>query len=267
MTVGVAIDVPQSVLYAESLLDPVDVTPKSPLLWQPGALTSGFRRPSSVGPQLLKGAIALVLVSRSESFANVVMEAAAVGCPCVISPEVGLSTAVAEARAGIVAAPSDPPPRERDHPLRAEPDDGGSRSRLDNVEVGLKLASFALARHGVLLGGGIEAELPTGDAGKGIGSDEEVGEERQVLAPQVSHVGALHDDDAVIVAERVVELTVPYIDGIDARGAGLQQTVGEAAGRSADVSGDEAVDIKLERRERRLQLQAPTPDVAWLGTQ
>ena len=55
---------------------------------------------------ILNRAIALVLVSRSESFATVVVEAAAMGCPCVVSPEVGLSTAVAQAGSGIVSAPS-----------------------------------------------------------------------------------------------------------------------------------------------------------------
>ncbi|MDT8436669.1 MAG: hypothetical protein RRA92_07920 [Gemmatimonadota bacterium] len=55
-----------------------------------------------------------------------------------------------------------------------DPDEGDARDRLDNVEVGLKYASFALARHGLLLGGGIEFGLPTGDAETGIGSNHVV---------------------------------------------------------------------------------------------
>ncbi|MBW2292298.1 MAG: hypothetical protein JRG94_08295 [Deltaproteobacteria bacterium] len=50
------------------------------------------------------------------------------------------------------------------------PDDGKSRRNLDTIEIGVKLATFALADHGVLLGGGIEFGLPTGDSSKGIGS-------------------------------------------------------------------------------------------------
>lgn len=45
------------------------------------------------------------------------------------------------------------------------------RSRLDTVEVGLKLANFAFAEHGLLLGYGIEFGLPTGDDSRGIGSN------------------------------------------------------------------------------------------------
>jgi hypothetical protein len=50
------------------------------------------------------------------------------------------------------------------------PDDGRNRRNLDTIEIGVKLATFALADHGVLLGGGIELGLPTGDTAKGIGS-------------------------------------------------------------------------------------------------
>lgn len=50
-------------------------------------------------------------------------------------------------------------------------DEGQSTNRLDNVEVGLKYANFAFAEHGLLLGGGIELVLPTGNEEKGIGSD------------------------------------------------------------------------------------------------
>jgi hypothetical protein len=51
------------------------------------------------------------------------------------------------------------------------PDGGPTVSHLDTVEVGVKLASFALAEQGLLLGGGLELGLPTGDGGKDIGSN------------------------------------------------------------------------------------------------
>jgi len=52
--------------------------------------------------------------------------------------------------------------------------DGGRPSDLDNIGVALKLASFAFEEHGLLVGGGIELDLPTGDDEKGIGSDHVV---------------------------------------------------------------------------------------------
>lgn len=49
-----------------------------------------------------------------------------------------------------------------------------SESNFDNVEVGLKAANFAFAEHGLLLGYGLEFGLPTGDDGKGIGTNNEL---------------------------------------------------------------------------------------------
>ena len=43
-------------------------------------------------------------------------------------------------------------------------------SGLGNLEVSLKAASVAFGEHGLLLGGGLSAELPTGNDSKGIGS-------------------------------------------------------------------------------------------------
>jgi len=43
--------------------------------------------------------------------------------------------------------------------------------RIGNLEVALKYANFALAERGMLLGGGIEFGLPTGNDNKGIGSN------------------------------------------------------------------------------------------------
>jgi glycosyltransferase involved in cell wall biosynthesis len=51
---------------------------------------------------LLRKAQVLVLPSYSENFGNVVLEAMSVGCPVVVTPEVGLAQVVKEANAGLV---------------------------------------------------------------------------------------------------------------------------------------------------------------------
>jgi hypothetical protein len=51
-----------------------------------------------------------------------------------------------------------------------DPDEGGSASRLDNIELVSKYANFSFADEGLLLGGGLKLELPTGDEEKRIGS-------------------------------------------------------------------------------------------------
>lgn len=51
------------------------------------------------------------------------------------------------------------------------PDDTGSENALDDAEVALKYANFSFAGRGLLLGGGLELGLPTGDDREGIGSN------------------------------------------------------------------------------------------------
>jgi hypothetical protein len=51
------------------------------------------------------------------------------------------------------------------------PDEGKDTSHFNTVDIGVKLATFILEEYGVLLGGGLEFGLPTGDDDKGIGSD------------------------------------------------------------------------------------------------
>ena len=53
--------------------------------------------------QLLSDAMALVLPSYSENFGNVVLEAMATAVPVVVTPEVGLSSVVANTQSGIVS--------------------------------------------------------------------------------------------------------------------------------------------------------------------
>ncbi len=50
------------------------------------------------------------------------------------------------------------------------PDDESKERHLDTVEIAVKLASSAFSERGLLLGGGLELGLPTGDSSKEIGS-------------------------------------------------------------------------------------------------
>jgi len=50
-------------------------------------------------------------------------------------------------------------------------EDGTNENHFNNIEIGLKLASFIFEEYGILVGGGIEFGLPTGNNDKGIGSD------------------------------------------------------------------------------------------------
>jgi len=54
------------------------------------------------------------------------------------------------------------------------PDGEASTDRLDNAQIGLKYANYTFEDKGLLLGGGLEFGLPTGDATKGIGSNHVV---------------------------------------------------------------------------------------------
>lgn len=51
------------------------------------------------------------------------------------------------------------------------PDEGKDVNHFNNIEIGVKLATFILEEYGILLGGGLEFGLPIGDDEKGIGSD------------------------------------------------------------------------------------------------
>ena len=56
------------------------------------------------------------------------------------------------------------------------------------------------------------------------------------------------------------ELSVVHVEGRHARGAGLQQAVGEAAGGRADIQAVHAGDVLLERVKRPLELLAAAGD-------
>ena len=78
----------------------------------------------------------------------------------------------------------------------------------------------------------------------------------------MARVRALEHDDARVGAQLRVELAVADVDRVHARGAALQQAVGEAAGRRADVEADAARGIEPERVERARELLAAARHVA-----
>lgn len=55
--------------------------------------------------------------------------------------------------------------------IHADPEVGRSNTRVGNVGVGLKFASFAFEEQGLLLSAGLEIGLPTGNEERGIGND------------------------------------------------------------------------------------------------
>jgi hypothetical protein len=75
------------------------------------------------------------------------------------------------------------------------------------------------------------------------------------VRPEDAEIRALQRDDARILAQRAQQLAVPCIDGIDARGPGLEQHAGEPARRSAHVEGDAAGDGYRHRAQRVAQLR------------
>ncbi len=80
---------------------------------------------------------------------------------------------------------------------------------------------------------------------------------------QGTGVRPFHRHDARIAAERLGQLAAADIEGVDAGGAALQQDVGEAAGRGADIERDQPPRIDLERVERGRQLVTAAADI-WL---
>ena len=77
-----------------------------------------------------------------------------------------------------------------------------------------------------------------------------------------TRVHALDHVHARVVAKAPVELAVADVEGDHPLGAALQQAVGEAARRGADVEAGAALDVDLERVERVLELEPAARDVA-----
>ena len=89
-----------------------------------------------------------------------------------------------------------------------------------------------------------------------------LGRNGQVLAAQVAHVRPLEHGHAGILAQLRVELAVADVERDHARGAGLEEAVGEAAGRGADVETVLAGDVEAESLERGSELLAAARDEA-----
>src|SRR3712207_7137378 len=60
-------------------------------------------------------------------------------------------------------------------------------------------------------------------------------------------------DDARILPQPMVQLTVSDVDRVDPRGATLQEAIGEAAGARAEVGGNLVLDIRSEEHTSELQ--------------
>ena len=89
----------------------------------------------------------------------------------------------------------------------------------------------------------------------------DVDRSREVGERQMARVEVLDDDDARVVAQPPVELPVADVERDDARRAALQQHVGEAAGRGADVERLAPRTAMLKCVERVRELEAAAADV------
>ena len=88
---------------------------------------------------------------------------------------------------------------------------------------------------------------------------------RQIFAPQVPRVEALDDGDARIGPEPPGELAVADVERDHVARAAVEQHVGEAAGRGADVERDAARDVEVKRVERVGELEPAAADPGMIG--
>ncbi len=77
-----------------------------------------------------------------------------------------------------------------------------------------------------------------------------------------ARVRPLQDGDPRIAAQARMELSVADVDRDDARGAAVEEDVGEAARRRADVDAVEACGVDAEPVEAVRELLSPARDVA-----
>ena len=77
---------------------------------------------------------------------------------------------------------------------------------------------------------------------------------------QLARVDALERRHPLVLAQRPVELSAADVDRGDPGGAALEQAVGEAAGRGADVEAVEAADVDPEGVEGGVELEPAAGD-------
>ena len=94
----------------------------------------------------------------------------------------------------------------------------------------------------------------TSTTASSTGSAEHARPERPGVRPLERH-------HPLVAPKPIGELAPTDVDGIDPRGAALEQDVGEAAGRRADVERDQSGRVERERVERGDQLVAAARDV------
>ena len=82
---------------------------------------------------------------------------------------------------------------------------------------------------------------------------------------RVARVEVLDDDDARVVAQLPVQLAVADVERDHACGAALQQHVGEAAGRCADVEALAPANLDLKGVECVRELQSAAADIGVIG--
>ena len=85
-----------------------------------------------------------------------------------------------------------------------------------------------------------------------------------LLAAEIARVHLFVDNYSRVVAQFPVELSGAGVDRIDARGAALQQAIGESAGGGANVQADFSSHGNSEMIERGFQLQPAAADITRL---
>ena len=136
-------------------------------------------------------------------------------------------------------------------------DDALLRSALAGLELGLHEGDYMPGvGQGVWDGGEDLVERDERDV-----DDREVDGVGQGRGGQGARVGPLERGDAGIATQGLGELSATHVESVDVARAALQQDVGEAARRGADIQRGHAARIDPERVEGRRELVAAPADV------
>lgn len=104
-----------------------------------------------------------------------------------------------------------------------------------------------------------------GDGDKAHVADDEVEGLGDAGGGEVAGVGVFEEDDAEVGAELPIDLAGAGVDGVDAGGSVLEETVGESARGGADVGADAVLDGDVEVGDGGGELDASTADVWGAG--